>query len=79
MMTSYLGAPEPFNASNNEWQLYVQWFEHFILANKITASRKYVTVLPKTHLIRTKTEFHFIAAVYRHTQISIPSISTVKC
>ena len=44
-MTSYLGAPEPFNASNNEWQLYVQRFEHFLLANKISHSDK------KCHLL----------------------------
>ena len=37
-MTSYLGAPEPFNASNDEWQLYVQRFKHFLLANKISDS-----------------------------------------
>ena len=34
-MTSYVGAPQPFNASNDEWALYIQLFEHFILANKI--------------------------------------------
>ena len=40
----------------------------------------YMTVLAKTHLVRTKTEFNFIAAVYRHTQyLSIPSVSSVKC
>ena len=40
----------------------------------------YVTVLAKIHLVRTKTEFNFIAAVYRHTQyLSIPSVSSVKC
>ena len=39
----------------------------------------YVTVLAKTHLIYIKTEFNFIAAVYRHTQkLSIPSVSSVK-
>ena len=33
----------------------------------------YVTVSAKTSLVRTKTEFNFIAAVYRHTQyLSIP-------
>ena len=33
-----------------------------------------MTVLAKTGLVRTKTEFNFIAAVYRHTQyLSIPS------
>ena len=30
-----MGAPQPFNASNDEWVLYIQCFEHFILANKI--------------------------------------------
>ena len=40
----------------------------------------YVTVLAKTRLVHTKTEFNFIAAVYRHTQyLSIPSVSSVKC
>ena len=40
----------------------------------------YVTVLAKTHLVRTKTKFNFIATVYRHTQyLSIPSVSSAKC
>ena len=40
----------------------------------------FVTVLAKTGLVRTKTEFNCIAAVYRHTQyLSIPSVSSVKC
>ena len=40
----------------------------------------YVTVLAKTRLVRTKTEFNFITTVYRHTQyLSIPSVSSVKC
>ena len=34
-MTSYVGALQPFNVSNDEWVLYIQRFEHFILANKI--------------------------------------------
>ena len=34
-MTSYVGAPQPFNVSNDEWVLYIQRFEHFLLANKI--------------------------------------------
>lgn len=34
-MTSYVGAPQPFNASNDDWELYFQQFEHFLLANKI--------------------------------------------
>ena len=41
---------------------------------------KSVTVLAKTHLVSTKTEFNFITTVYRHTQyLSIPSVSSVKC
>ena len=40
----------------------------------------FVTVLAKTHLVRTQTEFNLIAAVYRHTQyLSIPFVSSVKC
>ena len=34
-MTSYVGAPQPFNMLNDDWELYVQRFEHFLLANKI--------------------------------------------
>ena len=46
----------------------------------ITCYVIYVTVLAKTRLVRSKTEFNFIAAVYRHTQyLSIPSVSSVKC
>ena len=41
---------------------------------------QYVTVLVKTRIVQTKTEFNFIAAVYRHTQfLSIPIASSVKC
>ena len=29
-MTSYVGVPQPFNASNDEWVLYIQRFEHFL-------------------------------------------------
>ena len=40
----------------------------------------FVTVLTKTCIVRTKTEFNFIATVYRHTKyLSIPGISSVKC
>ena len=39
----------------------------------------YLTVLAKTRHVRTKTEFNFITAVYRHTQyLSIPSVSSVN-
>ena len=38
-----------------------------------------MTVLAKTGLVRTKTEFNFIATVYRHTQyLSIPSVSVLN-
>ena len=37
-MTWYLDAPEPFNTLNDECQLYVQRFVHFLLANKISDS-----------------------------------------
>ena len=41
---------------------------------------RYVTVLAKTCHVSTKTEFNFIAAVYRQTQyLSIPTVSSVKC
>ena len=39
-----------------------------------------VTILAKTHLVCTETEFNSIAAAYRHTQyLSIPSVSSVRC
>ena len=37
-MTSYLCALEPLNTLNDEWQFYIQRFEHFLLANKISDS-----------------------------------------
>ena len=39
-----------------------------------------MTVLAKTRIVHTRTEFNFIAAVDRHTQyLSISSVSSVKC
>ena len=39
-----------------------------------------MTVLAKTRIIHTKTEFNFIATAYRHTQyLFIPSVSSVEC
>ena len=37
MVTSkqYIGAPEPFDAKTDDWILYCQRFEHFLLANGI--------------------------------------------
>jgi len=34
-MAALVGAPEPFNSSSDDWELCVQHFEHFLLANKI--------------------------------------------
>ena len=46
----------------------------------IATSKRNATVLAKTRHVCTKTEFNFIAAVYRHTQyLSIPSVSSAKC
>ena len=32
----YIGVPESFNAKTDDWILYCQCFEHFLLANGIT-------------------------------------------
>ena len=40
----YIGAPEPFHAKTDDWLLYCQRFEHFLLANGITEAD------PKKHL-----------------------------
>lgn len=37
---TYLGAPEPFDPASDDWSLYVERFEHFILANGIKDERK---------------------------------------
>jgi len=34
-MAVLVGASEPFNSLSDDWELYVQHFEHFLLANKI--------------------------------------------
>ena len=52
----------------------------YCLWYKIFVNILYATVLAKTSLVRTKTEFNFIATVYRQTQyLSILSVSSVKC
>ena len=40
----YIGAPEPFDAKTDDWILYCQRFEHFLLANGIKDDD------PKKHL-----------------------------
>ena len=58
----------------------LQLAKYHKLVNMLAIGIKYVTVLAKTHLVRSKTEFNFIAEVYRHTQyLSITSVSSVKC
>ena len=37
---TYLGAPEPFDPASDDWSLYVERFEHFILANGIKDEQK---------------------------------------
>ena len=44
-MILYMGAPQPFNASNNKRELYIQRFEHFLLANRIDGNNE------KCHLL----------------------------
>ena len=44
-MTTYIGTPQPFNVSNDEWTLNIQRFEHFLLANKIDSDEE------KSHLL----------------------------
>ena len=39
-MTYYLGAPEPFDSTNDDWAQYLQPFEHFVLANEIKDEQK---------------------------------------
>ena len=39
--TTYLGAPEPFDpSSGDDWTLYSERFEHFLLANEIKDEQK---------------------------------------
>ena len=64
---------------------FIQWLMYqlkvFVLSNTyVGVVLLIMTVLAKTCLVCTKTEFNFIAAAYRHTQyLSIPSVSSVKC
>ena len=44
-MTAYIGAPQTFNASDDEWTLYIQNFKHFLLMNKIESDKE------KCHLL----------------------------
>ena len=39
-MAGYVGSPEAFEPSSDDWHLYVQRFEHFLLANDIEDDSK---------------------------------------
>ena len=39
-MAGYVGSPEAFEPSTDDWRLYAQRFEHFLLANGITDNSK---------------------------------------
>ena len=69
---------EGYALSSNDNACVMLTFKNFQLV--LLFQMPYVTVLAKTRHVRTKTEFNFIAAVYRHTQyLSIPTVSSVKC
>ena len=36
VMKTYLGTPEPFNSTTDDWSNYVKRFKHFLLANGVT-------------------------------------------
>ena len=39
-MASFVGSPEPFEPSTDDWHLYAQRFEHFLLANGVDDDSK---------------------------------------
>ena len=44
-MTALVGAPEAFDPSTDDWRLYAQRFEHFLLANGVTDDSKRLHLL----------------------------------
>ena len=44
-MTALVGSPEAFEPSTDDWRLYAQRFEHFLLANGITDDSKRLHLL----------------------------------
>lgn len=34
-MAGFVGSPEPFEKTTDDWYLYAQQFEHFLLANSV--------------------------------------------
>lgn len=39
-MASFVGSPETFELSTDDWHLYAQCFEHFLLANGVDNNSK---------------------------------------
>ena len=46
-MRTYLGTPEPFNSTTDDWNDYMKRFKHFVLANGVTEDAQ------KLHLFLT--------------------------
>ena len=44
-MSALVGSPEVFELSTNNWCLYAQRFEHFLLANGVTDDSKHLHLL----------------------------------
>ena len=44
-MSALVGSPEAFEPSTNDWRLYAQRFEHFLLANGVTVNSKRLHLL----------------------------------
>ena len=44
-MSAFMGSPEAFETSTDEWHLYAQRFEHFLLADGITDNSKCLHLL----------------------------------
>ena len=44
-MTALVGSPEAFELSTDDWRLYAQRFEHFLLANGVTDDSKRLHLL----------------------------------
>jgi len=55
---SYLGAPEPYDASVDDWTAYVR-FKHFFLANGVIEAVTFVSVTSRyKHFSYCRTSLH---------------------
>ena len=57
----------------NNYSCILLLARNLLVCGKCASQNLIVTVLAKTGLVRTKTEFNFIATVYRHSQYLYPS------